>query len=37
MIKELAEDNFQLCIKQWKICMKHCWDKEGVYIDGDNN
>ena len=36
VLKELTQDDFQRCFKQWKIRMERCRDREGVYIEGDN-
>ena len=36
VVKELTQDDFQHCFKQWKIHMERCRDREGVYIEGGN-
>ncbi|KAG5311249.1 CACT inhibitor, partial [Acromyrmex insinuator] len=36
VLKELTEEDFQHCFKQWKIRMECCRDRGGVYIEGDN-
>ncbi|XP_011065253.1 PREDICTED: putative uncharacterized protein FLJ37770 [Acromyrmex echinatior] len=36
VLKELTEEDFQHCFKQWKIRMERCRDRGGVYIEGDN-
>ncbi|XKL59606.1 hypothetical protein PGB90_000622 [Kerria lacca] len=36
VLKELTEKDFQHCFEQWKIRMERCWDRGGVYIEGDD-
>ena len=37
LLKDLTEQDFQHCFQQWKIRMERCRDRDGVYIEGDNN
>lgn len=37
VLKELTVDDIQRNIGKLKICMERCRNKEGMYIEGENN